>query len=624
MLNIKDKINLKRSQKLFYNLKTKMSILNRDMLFLFTFVMLLLKSVIFIGIIGVDSASSINFVYAYYSSYSTLLVYAAFILIFLSFSYLFKNRGHLWSLIILNLVISLFFIFDLWYFRGFRSFLTPHLLKQGSNLENLASSIISMMRKVDIVFLADIILLTVVSLRSKKMYKSVKRNVIAFCAVLILSIGYLGYAHYKIDILKKGGSVPFLFRNSWSPNQTMSNLSPLGFHLYDAYSFFKDSKPLVMNAQEKNSIEQWYEKNKENIPDNEYKAMFKGKNLLIIQVESLETFVIDQKIDGQEITPNLNKLLKNSLYFSNIHEQVNNGTSSDSDLLTNTSIYPVRSGSTFFRFPNNSYNSLPKLLQKQSYSTVAIHPDRGAYWNWMPALYSIGFEKCIDSSSFNLDEQIGLGLSDGSYLKQVVPIIEKQKQPFYTFMVTLSSHAPFDIESKYRALKIDNGLDSTKLGGYFQSINYTDRMIGEFLDSLDKKGLMDNTVVVIHGDHTGIHKFYQDEVEKIKPSQDWWINNDKEIPLIIYSKGADPKKIETNGGQLDILPTVSYVMGIDEKEYLSSAMGRNLLKTKKNFSVLNDRTIVGGTANIEEKEHALKGMDIADLIIRSNYFKSKQ
>src|SRR3712207_218879 len=125
---------------------------------------------------------------------------------------------------------------------------------------------------------------------------------------------------------------------------------------------------------------------------------------------------------------------------------------SDAELLANTSIFPVRRGSTFFRYPNNTYpSSLPKLLEDIGYNTIAIHPDKGSYWNWLPSLSSIGFKKCIDSSHFNMDETIGLGLSDGSFFKQLVPILKQQKNPFYSFSITLSNHAPFSMPEIGRA-----------------------------------------------------------------------------------------------------------------------------------------------------------------------------
>jgi lipoteichoic acid synthase len=414
-----------------------------------------------------------------------------------------------------------------------------------------------------------------------------------------------------------------LFRVCWAPNQTISNLSPIGYHIYDIYNFTQDCKPLELTAKDKKDINSWFESKKENIPDNEYKGMFKGKNLIIIQVESLENFVIGQKINGQEITPNLNKLLGNSLYFPDYYEQVYNGTSSDADLMTNTSIYPVRRGSTFFRYPGNKYNSLPKLMQGIGYSTLAVHPDNASYWNWMPALKSIGFQRCIDASYFDQSETIGMGISDGSYLRQVEPLAEKQKQPFYMFLVTLTSHAPFNLPQQYRELKLDPALDKTKLGGYFQSMHYTDKQLGIFIDKLQKSGVLNNTAIALYGDHCGIHKFYQQEVNQIQPSQSWWLDNHHHIPLIIYQKNLKGKTVSTIGGEIDLMPTISYLMGIDESKYADTTMGRNLLKTNKNFAVLADGKYVGTAASSKEKNSSIQGLEIANKIIESNYFKNK-
>jgi lipoteichoic acid synthase len=456
--------------------------------------------------------------------------------------------------------------------------------------------------------------------RKNKYLGSSKASIPAFAVLLAVSITCIGLVHWKVDVLEKGKKHN-LFTICWSPSQTISNLSPIGYHIYDIYSYLNESDQMVLKPEEKEEIGKWFEEKKESIADNSYKAMFKGKNLIILQVESLENFVIGKKVDGQEITPNLNAMLRNSLYFTEFHEQVYNGTSSDGDLMANASVYPVRRGSTFFRFPHNSYNSLPMLMEQMGYYTSAIHPDKGSYWNWMEALKSMGFNKCMDVSSFVYDEAIGLGLSDGSFLRQVVPVLKKQKSPFYTFMVTLTSHGPFDIPQKYRKLNLDEKLDKSKLGGYFQSINYTDRQIGEFVANLKINNLLDNTVIVIYGDHEGVHKFYKDDILEIKPSEDWWMDNGKRVPFIIFQNKISEQKISTIGGQIDILPTVSYLMGVNESSYADTAMGRNLLKTNKNFVVLADRKYIGSGGTEEQERNAVKGIDIADKIISGNYFK---
>lgn len=619
MLNNTTKLNTNKINRKGI-LKENLQLLAKDTLFFVTLLCLYLKSILFILLVNSEKATSFKVGWAFYGS-PHLLVYLCFIIIFLSFSFLFKNRGKLLYFIAIDLLFTFLLLCDLWYFRGFNSFLTLHNLSQTGNLNNLSSDVFSMMRTIDLIFVADFIILIPLTILCKNHYKNRKRLPIIFLFSLLISIGYLWFDHYKIDIVEKGQKT-ILFRICWTPTQTMANLSPLGYHIYDAYNYYEDNKPYNLSSTEKNQIETWFTNNKESLPDNEYKGMFKGKNLILIQVESLENFVIGQKINNQEITPNINKLLKNSFYFDNYYEQVNNGTTSDAELMTNTSVYPVRIGSTFFRYPNNSYNSLPKLMQGIGYSTIALHPDKGSYWNWMPALTSIGFQKAVDETSYKLDETIGLGLSDGSFLRQAEPIIVKQKQPFYSFMITLSSHGPFDIPAQYRELKLDSKLDETKLGGYFQSIHYTDKHIGIFLDKLQKDGILDNSVVVVYGDHTGIHKYYNDEVSKIQPQESWWQNNNMRVPLIIYTKGLEGKKFDNIGGQVDLLPSLAYIMGADTKSLEKTAIGKNLFNTNKSFAVLTNGDYIGKSSSEKEKNSAIEGITISDTIIRSNYFKN--
>ena len=595
----------------------------KDAVFLFTTFALLIKSILFLGLINNNNATSFNLFKAFssFSSPPPLSVYVSLIFIVLSFSFLCKGGTRFWFLVSSNALLTLLLVADLMYYRGFSSFVSPYLLSQTSNLDNLSSSVISMLRPVDLLFFVDLFVLVRLGFKNKKYYATAKRNVYTLLILLSLSISYVYYQHVQMDLNGKGEEM--LFRVSWSPNQTMSNLSPLGYHAFDIYNYYENKNTTKPTPQENKEIKSWFAQNQEKLPSNQYKGMFKGKNLLIIQVESLENFVINQKVNGQVITPNLNKLLANSLYFSNFYEQVYNGTSVDADLMTNTSVYPVRTGATFFRFPNNIYNSLPKMLRGAGYNTLAIHPDKGSYWNWVPALTSIGFEKTIDESHFNTDEKIGLGISDGSYFKQVAPIISSEKQPFYNFMVTLTSHNPFELPDKYRKLALSDELNKSKLGGYFQSINYTDEQIGSFLSTLDKSGALDNTVVVITGDHTGVHKYYNDEVKQVQPQEKWWLDDSKRIPLIIYHKGMKGQNIGITGGQIDTLPTVAYIMGLDDNLYKNTALGRNLLNTKKDFAVLANKQYVGEAASNDEQQTQVKGIDLADLIIQKNYFKEQ-
>ncbi|AHF06634.1 LTA synthase family protein [Desulfitobacterium metallireducens] len=613
---------LPSSRKREIDFKAKLAFFLKDGLFFFMVISLLLKSILFIGLVN-NNGTNFSALHAFksFSSPPPLSVYVFFIVIFLSFTYLFKGKRHYWALLSIDFVISLFLIVDLMYFRGFGSFLTPFLLSQSSNLDNLFSSIISMLRPVDLLFVVDLLVLGVIGLRVRNLYARAERSFLLCFFLLGVSISGIYYQHVHLDI--KGNGDTMLFRVAWAPNQTLTNLSPLGYHLYDLYNYYEDTKPYTFTVQESEQLKTWFDEKQENLPPNQYAGLYKGENLLVIQVESLENSVINQRVNGQEITPNLNKLLSNSLYFSNYYEQVYNGNSSDAELMTNTSVYPARKGATFFRFPQNTYNSLPKLLESQGYNTQAIHADKGALWNWQSALQGIGFQKTTDASYFNQDEQIGLGVSDGSYLKQVVPLITEKKYPFYTFMVTLSSHSPFELPEKFQTMDLDEKLNKTKLGGYFQSIHYTDEQLGTFLTTLEEKGILENTTIAIYGDHTGVHKYYDNEVQAIEDPESWYLDNSKRIPLIIYHKGLTGQEIKTTGGQIDLLPTLAYLMGIPEDKYSQTAFGRNLLNTQKDFAILANGEYKGTPVSVEEQNQEIQGIALADLILRSNYLKDK-
>ncbi|MEQ8196979.1 MAG: LTA synthase family protein [Clostridiaceae bacterium] len=348
----------------------------------------------------------------------------------------------------------------------------------------------------------------------------------------------------------------------------------------------------------------------------------KGKNIIIIQWESLENFVIGKTVNGQEITPNLNRVLKNSYYFDNFYEQTWNASTSDAELITNTSSLPTREGGAAFNFGENLYKcSFPNIFKNLGYNTLAAHADKASFWNWKDALQSVGYDKLIDESELNIDEKINLGLSDKSYLNQLTDILKKEDSPFLAYSVTLTSHTPFILPESDKSLKLTYNLENTKMGGYLQCINYTDKYIGEVLRKLDEKGILKNTLVVIYGDHEGIHKYYRNEVKRINGIESWMKNNDKKVPLILYNQSIKGEVKHVIGGQVDILPTVTYLFGVNLENEWDKTIGRNLLNTKKNFSVLPSGQFIGTESYPGEKEQMLRSIDICDKLIRANYYK---
>ncbi|MDU6173499.1 MAG: LTA synthase family protein [Clostridium perfringens] len=592
--------------------------------YIFTILAIVLKGALFLGFSLNQNLYTLNFGLGYRQASYFINYYIAFAAIFVSICFLFKNKGKFFSLIIVDLFITLITVMDIWYFRGFQTVPSVMLLKQTANLDNLGDSIFSMSSPYDLLFFVDFIILIIAFIIFRKSFKNCKSNWKGTLVVLLISICYIGYVPFNVNVLKRENvRNSYLFSN-YDPTNTVEYFSPIGYHIFDVYNVYKNSKPYKMTAEDEAKIKEYYDFKNENLPDNEFKGMFKGKNLIVIQVESLEDFVINKKVDGQEITPNINKLLNNSIYLPNIFEQVNEGTSSDSDLMVNTSMLPLRQGSTFFRNPATTYNSLPNILEKDGYSTIAIHSDKGSFWNYAQGLNGIGFDKFVDYYSFDRDENIGLGLSDGSYFRQIEPMIKELKQPFYAFTVTLTSHGPFDLPKEYRELKLSPELDENVLGGYFQSIHYTDAKIGMFIESLKKDGLLDNTVIAIEGDHTGPHKYYNSKIESLSNPESWWLDNGNHtVPLIIYNPSIKtPVKDDVYGGQIDIMPTLLYLLGVDNNVYQNTALGRNLLNTKRSYAVLTDKTIKGELTD-KEKEIVGNVLDLSDKMIRADYFKDK-
>lgn len=594
------------------------SFLKCNWVFIFLVVILQLKSMMLLSMLRTPSSASMNFSMMYFTS-PAWWAHIAIITLIASFVYLFKGKGRIGVAIFIDILVTILFIADIWYYRINGTFLSiRHVIEPG--IFNPIGKSLFNFKPIDLLFLLDFVILFLVynftNLKYVKYNSTLKTRLIAFFCVFGISALVIGVSHYYIDI--KGKSDKSFLRIAWAPFQTISDTSPLGYHGYDIYYYINKEKTLT-DAQ-KNEIKTWFDENKEDLPDNKYKGMLEGKNLIALQVESLENFVIGKKVYGQEITPNINKLLKNSLYFDNIKEQNNSGTSSDCDIMVNTSILPVREGTTVFGYPWAEYNTLQKILKSKGYSTVSTHPEVPGNWNWAEVHKAFKADKIWDANQFDKSEIIGLGMSDESYLRQVGDRLKDQKQPFYTFLVTLTSHGPFEMPYDKQYLNLPEELNENMLGAYFQSVRYTDEAIGKFVNQLKEEGLLDNTVIMLYGDHCGVHKFYGDQIIDSPLDGDWWKDNEKEIPFLIYNPSIQGETISKEGGQIDFLPTIAYLLGFSRDTFDNTAMGRVLVNTNRNATILNDGEIVGNPTS-KEKAHLEKSFNIADMIIQGNYFK---
>lgn len=574
--------------------------------------------------------SSDPYVFDFSTGYSKasyfLKYYFSFALIFLSFSLLFKSKGRIIYTFIIDILFTVLTIFDAMYFRGFLTVPSISVLTQTSNLDNLESAVISMMSPYDILFILDIIILAIYVFFTRKAYKiSPKRAYKTFALTLIIPLIYVTYIPFNLYVLNNEDVKDAYLFDGYDPTNTTKYFSPIGYHIIDAYTVYKDSKPYEYTAEDKEAISNYYNWKNENLQDNEYFGISKDKNLILIQVESLESFIIGQEYNDKKITPELDKIISKGLYFPNIYEQVNEGTSSDCDLMMNTSMLPLKRGCTFFRYPNCHYNSMPKILKNNGYHSYSLHPDKGSFWNYTNALNGgIAFENFYDYYAYNITEEIGMGISDKSYFENVSSMIENFDSPFFAHTITLTNHGPFDLPKEKRVFNLNTELDKSEMGGYIESVHYTDTQIGNFIKDLDDKGILDHSVVVIVGDHTGVHKYYNSSIDALSNKEDWFkFNGESTVPFIVYDKSAmtEGKTIDTIGGQIDVMPTLLYMLGINKDEYQNTALGRNLLNTNRNFAILKDGTIKGNNLTENDETIISSSLDISDKMIRGDYFK---
>ncbi|EEH97848.1 LTA synthase family protein [Clostridium tertium] len=599
--------------------KFKKIVLN-NWLFILMVLILQAKSMLLLSMLRTTNSSSINFSTMYFGV-PAIGAHLVIITLILSIMFLFKYKGKMWTALIINVIITILFIADIWYYRNNGTFLSIRHLLHPEIFNPIGKNLINF-RPVDLLFVIDFIVFFILfkfdKLRKYNDNSRLSLRILKTAIVFSLSALIIFISHYIIDIK---GTIPgqSFLRLSWAPFQTFSDMSPLGYHGFDLKYFVGRNKEL--SDLDINDVQSWINNNKEDIPDNEYFGMLKGKNLIAIQVESLENFVINKKVYGQEITPTLNKLLSGSLYFDNIYEQNNSGTSSDCDLMVNTSIFPIRATSTFPTYPWTKYNSLQNILNNEGYTTISTHAELPGSWNWAEPHKSFGADKLWDINEFNIDEVIGPGLSDESYLKQIANKIKSENQPFYTFIATLTSHGPFEMPEDKKLLNLPKELDDNMLGGYFQSVRYADEAIKLFIEELEKNGQLDNTVLMIYGDHGGVHKFYEEEIKDAPLNENWWQENDKKIPFIIYNKDLKATTISKAGGQVDFLPTISYLLGVERSKFDNTSMGRVLVNTNRNATILNNGDIMGTPKDENEENHLKDVFKIADDIIKGNYFK---
>jgi len=360
------------------------------------------------------------------------------------------------------------------------------------------------------------------------------------------------------------------------------------YHTRDFYTTVKDSR--TDRVVDKSLY------TAESQADSEYYGIAEGRNVIVIQVEAMQNFVIGAVYEGQEITPNLNRLLKaDTFYFDNYYYQIGGGNTADAEFAVNNSLFAPESEAAYVKYTDNTWHGLPYLLKDHGYSGAhAFHNYIQTFWNRETAYPYQGFDSFTSLEDLEQDDMFPMGLSDKSMFRQSMEQLKTFEEPFYAFYVTVSSHHPYAIPLKDREIVLKPEDEGTLFGLYLQSMNYADRAIGEFLDRLDEAGLYENSVIAIYGDHYALANTDPENSTRVAALTDgqYSIFDVFNVPFIVHVPGCGYAETKSAaGGHIDVMPTLLCLLGIDNDKTVM--FGQNLLEAETGFVCEQTHVAVG-------------------------------
>ena len=329
---------------------------------------------------------------------------------------------------------------------------------------------------------------------------------------------------------------------------------------------------------------------------------FAGKNIIMIQVEALNTMVMQKQIGGVEITPNLNAIINESWYFPNTYSQTGMGNTADAEFIVNSSLYSPKGQAASVVYVGRALPALPRLLGEKGYDTFTLHPNQVAYWNRKELYATLGFSRFYDMTFFhNVDKLNQMGSSDEVLFKkgnELLRQVDASATPFYAQFITLSAHGPFDVVPQARRpLQTPKDLKGSLMGDYISSESYSDLAVGQFISQLRADGIWDDSIVIIYGDHTAMNENSLSGKDgrgaKELLGRSYSAADRQRVPLIIHLPGQTRAKVVTaTAGQVDIMPTIADLVGLDLRG--TPHMGRSLF-VNSNALVPTRSYLPGGT-----------------------------
>lgn len=563
----------------------------------------------------------------------TLLIFS--VLIIVLFNWLIFQKKAVYSLVITDLIVSFIFFADTVYGRYYGIPLTIPILYQLGFMNDVADSTYSLIQKKDLIFVVTIPVMIAYAVYFRKTlqeHKTWKHNLV----ITVMIVAAIGAFHWKANEVDRT-------HHTYERKNIAKDLGVYYFHGYDILDFAKN-KWFTNTSMDDADMETMTTYLSGKSEGREPLALYdSNKNLIVIQVEAMQEFVVNLEIEGEEVTPFLNKLKDDALYFENIYHQVAAGNTSDAELLLNVGLHPAPVGAVNYLHATNRFITLGELLKERGYDNFGFHGYQASFWNRKVVYNNYKFDDFISKEDFDLDEIVGWAISDVSFYRQAMDL-SIQNQPFYSFLVTLSSHHPYDAFNGYEPNTGE--YEKTQVGNYLKSMRYVDDSIEGLFERLEAEGILDETIIVIYGDHSGLYQDQKAPLSKLLGLGDHYVEWEKiqKVPLWIVLPESDMKgTVSKTGGQVDIFATIMDIMGLEHP----LTLGESLLIEGPGYIIKRDGSIFTDDYyynNHEDRLYDMKSYEpveiteeiagqleiikldlrVSDLILRKNLFNNKE
>ncbi|CAI3259224.1 LTA synthase family protein [Enterococcus cecorum] len=497
-----------------------------------------------------------------------------------------KKPAYITMMVIYFIMTALLFS-NAVYYREFTDFITINtILGAGKVASGLGESAIKLFRPYDILYWLDFILL-VFALATKR----IKMDETPVRARMAFAFSTLAVMIFSGNLFLAESDRPELLTRTFSRDYLVKYLGINAFTVYDGVQTYKTTQVRAQaSATDMDEVAE-YVKGHYAKPNDQYFGLAKGRNVIYIHLESTQQFLIDYKLKDEngvehEVMPFINSLYhSNSTFsFSNFFHQVKAGKTSDSETLFENSLFGLNQGALFTQLGGkNTFEAAPNILkQTQGYTSAVFHGNSGTFWNRNETYKRLGYDYFFDASYYNVteDNSFQYGLNDKPFFQQSVKYLEHLQQPFYTKFIAVSNHYPYSqLSGDETGFPLAQTKDET-INSYFSTANYMDTAVHEFFDYLKQSGLYDNSIIILYGDHYGISNARNKELAQLLgKDRETWSNFDnaqvQRVPYMIHIPGMNKGKIiDTYGGQVDALPTLLHLLGVDTQNYIQ--LGQDL------------------------------------------------